>query len=195
MRLIGEVVRKVAGVDKVTEVTRLPESVALQEIIDGVDRRLPREIMPFGLSESTLGPAFVNFADSPHVIAVCRAQSGRTNFIRAMMRSVVAHYSPDEATIILIEPRRRSVGVAPEEWLSRYTYTPGDIKQVVQSFCEVLEKRQPPPAATQHEILTRKFWIGREFVSSTTRRCGRRPTTRWRGWHPMWSRPIPLGCI
>jgi S-DNA-T family DNA segregation ATPase FtsK/SpoIIIE len=127
VRGIGEVVRKVAGVDKITEVKRLPESVALQEIIDRADRQLPREMVPFGLSESTLGPAFVNFADSPHVIAVGRAQSGRTNFIRAMMRSVMARYSPDEVTIILIDPRRRSVVVAPEEWLSRYTYTQGDI--------------------------------------------------------------------
>jgi hypothetical protein len=54
-------------------------------------------MVPFGLLQSTLGPAFVNFADSPHVIAVGRAQSGRTNFIRAMMRSVIARYSPDEA--------------------------------------------------------------------------------------------------
>jgi DNA segregation ATPase FtsK/SpoIIIE-like protein len=64
-------------------------------------------MMPFGLSESTLAPPFVNFTDSPHVVAVGRVQSGRTNVVRAMMRSVMARCSPDEATIILIDPRRR----------------------------------------------------------------------------------------
>jgi hypothetical protein len=146
-----------------SEVLRLPESVALEEVMDSVDSRLPREMVPFGLSESTLGPAFVNFAESPHVVAVGRAQSGRTNFVRAMMRSIMARYSPDEATIVLIDPRRRSVGVVPDEWLSRYSYALGDIKQVVNGLCEVLEKRQPPTTATQHEMLTRKFWTGREF--------------------------------
>ena len=163
VRGIGAVVRQVAGVGKVSEVLRLPESVALEEVMGRVDPRLPREMVPFGLSESTLGPAFVNFADSPHVVAVGRAQSGRTNFIRAMMRSIMARYSADEATIILIDPRRRSVGVVPEEWLSRYSYALGDIKQVINGLCEVLDKRQPPPTATQHEMLTRKFWTGREF--------------------------------
>jgi S-DNA-T family DNA segregation ATPase FtsK/SpoIIIE len=163
VRGIGAVVRGVAGVGKVSEVLRLPESVALEEVMDRVDSRLPREMVPFGLSESTLGPAFVNFAESPHVVAVGRAQSGRTNFVRAMMRSIMARYSPDEATIVLIDPRRRSVGVVPDEWLSRYSYALGDIKQVVNGLCEVLEKRQPPTTATQHEMLTRKFWTGREF--------------------------------
>ena len=87
MRDIGAVVRKVAGVGKVSEVLRLPESVALQDVMARVDPQLPRHMVPFGLSENTLGPAFVNFADSPHVVAVGRAQSGRTNFVRAMMRS------------------------------------------------------------------------------------------------------------
>ena len=53
--------------------------------------------------------------------------------------------------------------MVPDEWLSRYTYALGDIKQVVGSLCELLEKRLPPPTATQHEMLTRKFWTGREF--------------------------------
>jgi S-DNA-T family DNA segregation ATPase FtsK/SpoIIIE len=109
------------------------------------------------------GPAFVNFAENPHVVAVGRAQSGRTNFVRAMMRSIMARYRSDEATIVLIDPRRKSVGVVPDEWLSRYTYALGDIKQVVGSMCELLEKRLPPPTATQHEMLTRKFWEGREI--------------------------------
>jgi S-DNA-T family DNA segregation ATPase FtsK/SpoIIIE len=52
--------------------------------------------------------------------------------------------------------------VPDDEWLSRYTYALGDIKQVINGLCEVLENRQPP-TATQHEMLTRKFWSGREF--------------------------------
>jgi S-DNA-T family DNA segregation ATPase FtsK/SpoIIIE len=163
VRGIGAVVRKVAGVDRVTQVLRLPESVPMEEVAARVDPALPKEMVPFGLSESTLGPAFVNFADSPHVLAVGRAQSGRTNFVRVMMRTIMARYRPDEATIVLIDPRRKSVGVVPDEWLSRYSYAQGDIKQVIASLCELLEKRQPPPTATQHEMLTRKFWTGREI--------------------------------
>lgn len=163
VRGVGAVVSKVAGVEKVSQVLRLPESIPLEEVQSRVDPRLPREMVPFGLSESTLGPAFVNFTENPHVVAVGRAQSGRTNFVRAMMRSIMSRYRTDEATIILIDPRRKSVGVVPDEWLSRYTYALGDIKLVINDLCEIFEKRLPPPTATQHEMLTRKFWEGREF--------------------------------
>jgi S-DNA-T family DNA segregation ATPase FtsK/SpoIIIE len=46
----------------------------------------------------------------------------------------------------------------PDAWLSRHTYALGDIKQVINELCAVLEKRQPPPTATQREMLTKKFW-------------------------------------
>jgi S-DNA-T family DNA segregation ATPase FtsK/SpoIIIE len=163
VRGVGAVVRQVAGVEKVSEVLRLPESIALEDVLAQADPRMPREMVPFGLSESTLRPAYVNFAESPHVVAVGRAQSGRTTFLRAMIRSIMTRYTPEEATFILIDPRRRSVGVVPDEWLSRYSYAQGDIRQVVNDLCGVLDQRQPPPTATQQEMLTRKFWSGREF--------------------------------
>jgi hypothetical protein len=41
-----------------------------------------------------------------------------------MMRATMSRYSPDEATIVLIDPKRKLVGVVPEEtWLSEYAYT------------------------------------------------------------------------
>jgi type VII secretion protein EccCb len=163
VRGVGEVVRRVAGVDKVSTVLRLPESVPLDEVMTQVDRSLPREMVPFGLSESTLGPAYVDFAENPHVVAVGRAGSGRTNFLRTMMRSIMTRYSPDEATIVLIDPRRKLVGVVPEEWLSRYSYAVQDIKEVANGLAQLLEQRMPPPGTSQQEMLTRQFWTGRRF--------------------------------
>jgi hypothetical protein len=51
-----------------------------------------------------------------------------------MMRSIMARYSPNEATIILIDPRRRSVGVVPDEWLSRYSYAQGIIADATHAL-------------------------------------------------------------
>ncbi|BBZ15025.1 type VII secretion protein EccCa [Mycobacterium branderi] len=163
VRGLGAVVRAVAGVEKVSEVLRLPESVPMAEVAALVDPRVPRERVPFGLSETTLGPAFVDFAEHPHVVAVGRAQSGRTNFLRVMMRSIMSRYSSEEATIVLFDPRRKLVGVVPEEWLSRYSYAAGDMRKVVDSLCQLLEERQPPPGTSQQEMLTRRFWTGRRI--------------------------------
>jgi hypothetical protein len=74
------------------------------------------------------------------------------------------HYDPSEATIILIDPRRKLVGVVPDEgWLSAYAYTRTNIREVIGELCTLLQERQPPPGTTQQEMLTKKFWSGREF--------------------------------
>ena len=52
---LGAVVRQVAGVEKVTQVLRLPESVPLETVQAQVDWRLPRGMVSFATSESTPG--------------------------------------------------------------------------------------------------------------------------------------------
>ena len=122
-------------------------------------------MVPFGLSENTLGPAFVNFAENPHVVAVGRAQSGRTNFLRVMMRSIMARYSPDEATIVLIDPRRKLVGVVPDEWLSRYSLCRRRHQDGGRTACaQLLEQRQPPPGTSQQDMLTRQVLDGQKDI-------------------------------
>lgn len=164
VRGVGAVVRRVAGVHEESTVLRLPESVLYDDVLAQLESGLPRELVPFGLSETTLGPACIDFAENPHVVAVGRAGSGRTNFLRTVMRGIMDRYSSDEATIVLIDPRRKLVGVVPEEtWLSRYSYAVNDIKDVIAGLCQVLETRMPPPGTSQQEMLTKQFWTGRRF--------------------------------
>ena len=163
-RGVGAVVRRVAGVEKFAEVKRLPEMVPLSDVLARVNGGAQRDLVPFGLSESDLGPAYVDFAENPHAVVVGRAQSGRSAFLRTMMHSVMAHYSPDEATIVLIDPRRRHMGVVPEEtWLSRYAYTLNDIKKAAGELKELFDKRTPPPGTSPSEMLKRQFWTGRKI--------------------------------
>ena len=113
--------------------------------------------------------------------------------MRPMMRSIMSRYRADEATIVLIDPRRKSVGVVPEEWLSRYTYAVGDIKQVVGSLCELLKSAFPH----RRPLSTRccKFWESREiFIVVDDATVWPSATTRWRTWRPTSSRPTSLGC-
>ena len=114
---LSEVVRQVSGVRKATTVVRLPESVELEEVFAAAGAATPG-VVAFGLAESTLGVASIDFVDHPHVVATGLAGSGLTAWARAMMRAVMRSYASTEATIILIDPRRTSVGVVPEDtWL------------------------------------------------------------------------------
>ena len=109
--------RQVSGVRKATTVVRLPESVELEEVFAAAGAATPG-VVAFGLAESTLGVASIDFVDHPHVVATGLAGSGLTAWARAMMRGVMRSYASTEATIILIDPRRTSVGVVPEDtWL------------------------------------------------------------------------------
>ncbi|WP_431241074.1 type VII secretion protein EccCa (plasmid) [Mycolicibacterium aichiense] len=163
------VVARVAGVKKTASVARLPEKVLLADVFDGITEPLPYGVVPFGLAESNrsssgLVPAVIDFEEHPHAVAVGLAGAGLTTWVRAMAHGIMRSYRPDQATIILIDPRKSSVGVVPEAtWLSGYARVPGEIQTLVSDLAAVLEKRLPPPGVSQHELATQRFWEGREF--------------------------------
>jgi FtsK/SpoIIIE family len=139
--------------------------VPIAEVNRIADPARPKELVPFGLSETTLGAAYVDFADNPHVVAVGNPASGRTNFLRVMCQEIMAAYTPQEAKLIVFDPRRTLLGVVQTEHLATYAYTTSAIKQAVAELCQELDRRQPPPGTSQQEMLTRQFWSGpRLFV-------------------------------
>ncbi len=164
VRGIAEAVTEVSGVSKATTVLRLPESIPLAEVLAAVPGDWPAHRVPFGISESTLGPIGINFDADPHFVATGQGGAGRTAFLRTVMCAVMARYAPDEATIVLFDPTRKLIGVVPEDpWLSAYAYRAEDIRATCDQLAAVLATRQPPPGTSQADLLTKRFWTGREF--------------------------------
>lgn len=166
---LSAVVARVAGVRKTASVARLPEKVLLKEVFDGITEPLPYGVVPFGLAESNrsdsaLVPAVIDFEENPHALAVGLSGAGLTTWLRAMAHGIMRTYQPDQATIILIDPRKSSVGVVPEaNWLSGYARFPEEISKLVNDLVGVLKGRLSPAAASQHDLATKRFWEGREF--------------------------------
>jgi type VII secretion protein EccCa/type VII secretion protein EccCb len=160
VRDVPAVVSAVAGVAKAATVARLPEQVPIAEVNRLCDPSRPRTLVPFGLSESTLGPAYIDFADNPHVVAVGNPGSGRTNFLRVMCRAIMATHDPGEAQLLVFDPRRTLLGVVDDEHLHTYAYTTTAIREAIKGLCQQLNSRQPPPGTSQQEMLTRQFWSG-----------------------------------
>ena len=86
-----------SGVQKAATVSRLPESVPFEEVVGGRPAGTRRDLVPFGLSEADLGPAYLDIADHPHAVAVGAPRSGRSNFLRVLCRAITSLYRPDEA--------------------------------------------------------------------------------------------------
>jgi S-DNA-T family DNA segregation ATPase FtsK/SpoIIIE len=166
---LSAVVRRVSGADTTSSVARLPETMLLADVMRGITEPLGYGVVPFGLAESprsdsALVPAVIDFEENPHAVAVGLAGAGLTTWLRAMAHGVMTSYRPEQATIILIDPRKTSVGVVPEAtWLSGYARVPGEIERLIGDLVAVLHTRLPPPGVSQHELATKRFWEGREF--------------------------------
>ncbi|MCG5433043.1 type VII secretion protein EccCb [Mycobacterium sp. MYCO198283] len=160
-REVGAVVAAVSGVQKAATVSRLPESVPFEEVARLADSR--KGLLAFGLSEVDLGPAYLDLVDHPHAVAVGAPRSGRSNFLRVMCQAITSTYHPDEARIVVLDPRRTLLGVVQGAHLREYAYTQTAIKEAVRSVVAELDARQPPPGTSQQDMMTKKFWSGPEI--------------------------------
>ncbi len=162
-RDIGPLIAQVSGIQKAATVSRLPESVPFEEVARLAAPITRRTLLPFGLSEADLGPAYLDIADHPHAIAVGAPRSGRTNFLRVTCRSITSLYRPEEAQILVLDPRRTLLGVVQGPHLRDYAYTQTAIREAIKDLVAELDSRQPPPGTTQEEMMTKKFWTGAEI--------------------------------
>jgi type VII secretion protein EccCb len=162
-RDVGELIARVSGVQKAATVSRLPESVPFEEVQRLAQPITRRTLVPFGLSEADLGPAYLDIADHPHAVAVGAPRSGRTNFLRVLCRSITSLYRPEEAQILVLDPRRTLLGVVQGAHLRDYAYTQTAIREAIRDLVAELESRQPPPGTTQEEMMTKKFYSGPEI--------------------------------
>ncbi len=162
-RDIGPLIAQVSGIQKAATVSRLPESVPFEEVQRLAQPVTRRSLVPFGLSEADLGPAYLDIADHPHAIAVGAPRSGRSNFLRVLCRSITSLYRPEEAQILVLDPRRTLLGVVQGPHLRDYAYTQSAIREAIKELVAELENRQPPPGTTQQEMMTKTFWSGPEI--------------------------------
>ena len=162
-RDIGPLIAAVSGIQKAATVSRLPESVPFEEVQRLAQPVTRRSLVPFGLSEMDLGPAYLDIADHPHAIAVGAPRSGRSNFLRVMCRSITSLYRPEEAQILVLDPRRTLLGVVQGPHLRDYAYTQSAIREAIKELVAELENRQPPPGTSQEEMMTKTFWSGPEI--------------------------------
>jgi S-DNA-T family DNA segregation ATPase FtsK/SpoIIIE len=115
------------------------------------------------LSETNLGPAYLDLDDHPHAVAVGAPRSGRTNYLRVLCRAITSHYRPDEARLVILDPRRTLLGVVQGAHLGDYAYTQTAIREAVRAVVAELENRHPPPGTTQQDMMTKRFWTGPEI--------------------------------
>ena len=161
-RQIGSVISAQTGAGKVETLARLPQRIALREIVGayaGVEGTDALDI-PFAMGESALQPVALPSRQMPNLLVVGRQGCGKTSTLAAFGQSIAARLSPLQAQITIIDPKTSLIGKIQGEHVRAYAYTPDDIDRVFAELAEMMRDRLPPSGLSQEELLTRSAWSG-----------------------------------
>ncbi len=167
-RGIGAVIAQVTGADRVEQLSRLPERVALTQIIEAYDRTAegadPLNI-PFAIGESGLQPVALPARALPNMLVMGRQLCGKTTTLAAIGQAITQRFTPEQAQITVIDPKTTLIGKIRGPHVRAYAYTADDIDAVIAELAAELRDRLPPSGLTQEELLNLKAWDGpRQFV-------------------------------
>lgn len=119
----------------------------------------------YGLDEQRLAPVWHDTAITPHLMIFGDNQTGKTNLLRHFARAIAAHYSPQDAQILLVDPRRKLQGVVPAEQTVGYALTAAALRDVLKRGVPVLKERVPGADIAPERLAARDWWTGpRLFV-------------------------------
>jgi S-DNA-T family DNA segregation ATPase FtsK/SpoIIIE len=121
--------------------------------------------MALGLFEADLEPAWHDFSESPHLLVIGDSESGKTNLLRLIARSVAARYTPEEARILLVDYRRTLAGTVPEEHLLGQAMSSDALKDLLSGVAPAIAQRVPGTDISPSRMRLADWWQGpRLFV-------------------------------
>jgi type VII secretion protein EccCb len=162
-RGVGGVIAEVTGTGKVERLSRLPERVALSEIIAGfADTAAAADPLniPFALGESALQPLALPSRTVPNMLVMGRQLCGKTTTLAAIGQAIMSRFGPEQAQITIIDPKTTLIGKIQGPHVRAYAYTADDIDTAIGELVAELQDRLPPAGLTQEELLNLKSWEG-----------------------------------
>jgi S-DNA-T family DNA segregation ATPase FtsK/SpoIIIE len=121
-----------------------------------------RSGIPIGVDEERLGCVEFDLVAEPHLLCFADAESGKTTLLRVIAHSVTTQFGPEQARVIVVDPRRGLLGAVPESHLIGYASSSEQIAAVARSLEESLRKRLPGPDVTPQAMRERSWWHGPE---------------------------------
>jgi DNA segregation ATPase FtsK/SpoIIIE, S-DNA-T family len=116
--------------------------------------------LALGVEENELAPFWHDFEQSPHLMVVGDAETGKTNLLRLIARTVAAHYGPDEARVALVDFRRELYGAVPEENRLGYAVSVDVVRGIVDGAARAMSARQPGDDIPPERLRRRDWWTG-----------------------------------
>ncbi len=121
--------------------------------------------VPYALEEERLEPVWHDFGSTPHLIVFGDTESGKSNLLRLMAQAITRRFSPQEARIVLADPRRRIQDAVPADYLVGYVLSSPALKELLKRGVPVMRDRMPGADITPDRLAKRDWWTGpRLFV-------------------------------
>ncbi|WP_280241694.1 type VII secretion protein EccCa [Nocardia abscessus] len=148
------------------EVRLLPSRVSLAEIRAGWPEPTTsarRLMVPFGVRESDLGPAAIDFGVSTHMIVLGSSGCGKSTVLAALLESIRQQFDRDQARVLLVDYRRQHMDAIPDEQLIGYLTTERDVAESLPGFVGKMRSRRAPDGVTSQQLKDRSWWTGPEI--------------------------------
>ncbi|HEV8557094.1 MAG TPA: type VII secretion protein EccCa [Actinophytocola sp.] len=113
-----------------------------------------------GVDEERLAPVWHDFATSPHLMAFGDTETGKSNLLRMVARAVTDRFTPEEARIMVADPRRALHDATPPEYQLGYTLAGSTLEEMVRDAVKALRDRLPPADITPDRLARKDWWTG-----------------------------------
>jgi S-DNA-T family DNA segregation ATPase FtsK/SpoIIIE len=116
--------------------------------------------VPIALNETKLAPVRLDFQADPHFYAFGDAESGKTNLLRVIGRTIVERYTPQQAKLVIADYRRGLLGAIPESHVLGYAPSGQVFTQMIGAVKQAMTQRIPGPDVTADQLRNRSWWKG-----------------------------------
>jgi S-DNA-T family DNA segregation ATPase FtsK/SpoIIIE len=116
--------------------------------------------MALGIDDTRLEPLWHDFDASPHLLIYGDAESGKTNMLKHIARSIVAHHTNDEARIMFGDFRRELRESIPESYQLEYAVGAEALTKSISGAAQALAQRIPGPEISPARLPKRDWWRG-----------------------------------
>ncbi|GLZ01997.1 type VII secretion protein EccCa [Actinoplanes sp. NBRC 103695] len=160
---IGELVEAldVPTAPRAPKVKLLPDRLAAGQLPVATAPSKDAEIrIPLGLDDVKLEPLWHDFDANPHLLIFGDTETGKTNLLRHIARSIAAHHAPKEARVVFGDFRRELHDAIPEANQIGYSMSAERLTATLVEAGQVLTGRLPGPEVPPSRLHKRDWWTG-----------------------------------
>ncbi|MFL6119490.1 type VII secretion protein EccCa [Actinophytocola sp.] len=143
------------------KVRLLPHTLVVRELPGPTAPGKAAEMrVPLGVDDVELAPLWHDFDASPHLLIYGDAETGKTNLLRHIARSVAAHHTNDEARIMFGDFRRELHDSVPASYQLEYAVGAEALAKSIAGAAQALKGRLPGPEIPPSRLSKRDWWEG-----------------------------------